>query len=70
MLTVAGIAVGLGCAALVTRGLEKLLFDVKPLDPTTFAVASAVLLATALIASFVPARKAMRVAPGEALGRE
>jgi putative ABC transport system permease protein len=66
-LTLVGIAVGLAAAAVVTRGLEKLLFEVKPLDPATFAVAPAVLLGAALLASFVPARRAMRVAPGEAL---
>jgi putative ABC transport system permease protein len=69
-LTLLGLALGLACAAVVTRGLEKLLFDVKPLDPATFAVAPALLLAAALLASFVPARRAIRVAPGEALGRE
>jgi ABC-type lipoprotein release transport system permease subunit len=44
MLTITGIAAGLVCAAVLTRGLEKLLFAVKPLDPMTMAVAPAVLL--------------------------
>jgi ABC-type antimicrobial peptide transport system permease subunit len=39
MLTITGIAAGLVCAAVLTRGLEKLLFAVKPLDPMTMAVA-------------------------------
>jgi putative ABC transport system permease protein len=64
----AGLAVGLGGAALLTRGLEKLLFAVRPLDPATFALVSGVLLCAALAASFLPARRAMRVSPGEALG--
>jgi putative ABC transport system permease protein len=64
VLALAGIAVGLGCAALVTRGLEKLLFGVGALDPVTFAGVALVLLGAALAASFLPARRATRVAPG------
>jgi putative ABC transport system permease protein len=70
MLSLAGIAVGLVCAAVVTRGLEKLLFGVKPLDPATFAVVAAVVLGAALAASFIPARRATRVAPGVVMGSE
>jgi putative ABC transport system permease protein len=66
----AGIAAGLVCASVLTRGLEKLLFEVKPLDPATLAVAPAMLLGAALLATYIPARRAMRIAPGEALGRE
>jgi putative ABC transport system permease protein len=62
-LALLGIVLGLACAAAVTRGLEKWLFDGKPLDAATFAVAP-VWLAAALAANFVPARRAMRVAPG------
>jgi predicted permease len=69
-LTLAGIAAGLVCASVLTRGLEKLLFEVKPLDPATLAVAPAMLLGAALLATYIPARRAMRIAPGEALGRE
>jgi putative ABC transport system permease protein len=65
-----GIAAGLVCAAMLTRGLEKLLFGVTPLDPATFAAVPAVLLMAAVLASVLPARRAIRVAPGEALGRE
>jgi putative ABC transport system permease protein len=64
VLALAGIAVGLACAALVTRGLEKLLFGVGALDPATFAGVALVLLGAALTASFLPARRATRVAPG------
>jgi putative ABC transport system permease protein len=69
-LALAGIAVGLGSAAVLTRGLEKLLFGVKPLDPATFALVAAVLLAAALAASFIPARRATRVPPGVAMSGE
>jgi putative ABC transport system permease protein len=69
-LTLAGIGAGLVCAAVLTRGLEKVLFDVKPLDPVTMVVAPAVLLGAALLAIYIPARRAMRIAPREALGRQ
>jgi ABC-type lipoprotein release transport system permease subunit len=49
--------------------LEKPLFEVKPLEPATLAVAPAV-LGVALLATYIPARRAMKVAPGEVLGRE
>jgi putative ABC transport system permease protein len=66
-LVLAGIAVGLVAAALLTRLLTRLLFDVEPFDPWTFAVTSLVLLAIASIAAFVPARRGMRMAPVDAL---
>jgi putative ABC transport system permease protein len=66
----AGIAAGLVCAALLTRGLARLLFGVTPLDPATFAAVSAVLLGAALAASFIPAQRATRLPPGVALGSE
>jgi len=62
--TLAGIAVGVGGAAVLTSGLQKLLFGVKPLDPATFAGVAAVLLGAALVASLIPARRAIRVPPG------
>ena len=51
----------------MTRLLDRLLFDVEPFDPWTFAVTSLVLLAIASIAAFVPARRGMRMAPVDAL---
>jgi predicted permease len=65
-LALAGIAVGVGSAAVLTRGLQKLLFGVKPLDPATFAVVAAVLVGAVLAASFIPARRATQVPPGVA----
>jgi ABC-type lipoprotein release transport system permease subunit len=47
--------------------LESLLFGVTPSDPSTFAVISAVLVAVALSACWLPARRAARVDPTEAL---
>ncbi len=65
-----GIGVGLAGAALVTRSLSTLLFDLTPLDPATFTAVSAVLAAVAIAACYVPARRAMRVDPIAALRAE
>ena len=62
-----GVAGGLVSAALLTRLLERLLYEVEPLDPWTFAVTPIVLLAVAAIAAYVPARRAMQMAPTDAL---
>jgi putative ABC transport system permease protein len=61
---------GLAGAALLTRVLGKLLFDVKPLDPATFLTVAAVLSGAALIASYIPALRATKVEPGVVLGSE
>ncbi len=62
-----GVAVGLAAAAALTRVLERLLFEVDALDPWTFAVTALILLVVATVASYVPARRSMRLAPVEAL---
>ena len=69
-LVLGGVAIGLGGAALLSRALTKLLFGVQPLDPGVFAAVSAILVAAAVLASYIPARRAMRVPPGVALGSE
>jgi putative ABC transport system permease protein len=66
-LVLLGIVTGLGAAAVLTRVLERLLFDVAPLDPWTFAGTSILLLAVATFASYLPARRGMRLPPVEAL---
>jgi predicted permease len=58
-----GVALGLGGALLVTRFMSALLFDVRPRDPLTFASIAMVLGLVALLASYVPARRAARVDP-------
>jgi putative ABC transport system permease protein len=62
-----GIAIGLVAAATLTRLLEQLLFEVEPLDPWTFAATALILLVVAAVASYVPARRGMRLAPVDAL---
>jgi putative ABC transport system permease protein len=69
-LAIVGTLAGLA-AALVLSGLMKsLLFGVGPRDPLTFLAAPLVLLAVALLAAYVPARRAARVSPMEALRSE
>jgi len=69
-LTAAGLGVGIAGALGLTRFLSSLLFGVKPADALTFAAASAILAAVALLASYVPARRATKVNPIEALRYE
>jgi ABC-type antimicrobial peptide transport system permease subunit len=53
-----GLAVGLGVAAAITRLMQSLLFGVAPFDPPTFVAAPAILLLVALVACWLPARRA------------
>jgi ABC-type antimicrobial peptide transport system permease subunit len=70
VLTGIGVAVGLILAALAGVGLSRLLYQVSPLDPVVFLLAPATLAAAAAVASWVPARRATRVAPATALRTE
>jgi predicted permease len=62
-LAVIGAAVGTAVSILVTRSLTSLLFGVSPLDPTTFALAMAIVTAISALACLLPAWNAARVAP-------
>jgi ABC-type antimicrobial peptide transport system permease subunit len=69
-LTVVGVVVGLAGAVALTRILSSLLYDVTPTDPLTLACVSLVLAAIALLASYLPARRAARIDPMAALRYE
>lgn len=69
-LSAMGLLAGLGAALALTRVLSTLLFHVKPTDPATFVCVSLVLLAVALAASLIPARRATRIDPAAALRAE
>jgi putative ABC transport system permease protein len=66
-MAVIGIAAGLAGALILTRFLRALLFGVSPNDPLTLVGAAALLLASAFLASWLPARRAARVDPMSAL---
>ena len=65
-----GIVVGLASAAIATRLMSSLLFGVGTADAFTFASASLFLLSVALVACFVPARRAMGLEPAAVLRNE
>lgn len=66
-LALAGIAIGIAGAAILTRLLSSMLFGVKALDPVTFLLAAALFLAVALAATYIPARRAAAIDPMAAL---
>lgn len=70
LLTLAGLAVGVAGAVLITRMMQALLFGVSPTEPAVFLAIAALLLVVAVLACWVPARRAMRLDPLQALRQD
>jgi len=67
IVALAGIAGGLAIAFAASRLIESLLYGVSPRDPGVFAATTLILLSVALLACWLPARRAARLSPLEAL---
>jgi ABC-type antimicrobial peptide transport system permease subunit len=65
-----GVALGLTAAAGLTRLMHSLLYGISPLDPVTYAAVPLVLVTSAVLASYIPARRASAVDPAESLRAE
>jgi ABC-type antimicrobial peptide transport system permease subunit len=65
-----GLAIGIGGSLLLTQLMTSLLYHVKPTEPGVFVIVSAALMAVALVASFIPSVRAVRVRPAVALRYE
>ena len=70
LLTGIGVGCGLAAALVLTRLMKALLFEVSTMDPLTYGAVSAVLVVAAMLASYLPARRATNIEPVEALRME
>jgi putative ABC transport system permease protein len=66
-LSVVAVAAGLAASVVLARGLASLLYGVRPIDPATFGGVALLLFAVAALAAWIPARRAARVDPIDAL---
>ena len=62
-----GVAIGAALAIVASQYAESLLYGLKPLDPTSFVLGIVVLAVVSILAAWIPARRASRLAPAEAL---
>jgi putative ABC transport system permease protein len=69
-LAVAGATIGIVCAVIVSHLMASLLYGVKPIDPVSFASVAALFIGVALLACYLPARRAMKIDPMVALRHE
>jgi putative ABC transport system permease protein len=67
LLAGAGVVIGIGGALLLTASMQAVLYDIRASDPWTFVQVAVVLLGAALLASWLPARRALRIDPVSAL---
>jgi ABC-type antimicrobial peptide transport system permease subunit len=70
VLAAIGVVIGLGAAALGTRLMTSLLYEVRPFDLPTYVAVAIALTLVAAVASYLPARRASRVHPAEAIAAE
>jgi ABC-type antimicrobial peptide transport system permease subunit len=63
LLTLAGVVLGVGVASMLTKYLQNLLFNLTPLDVTTFAVVPTLFAVVAAVAAYLPARRATKLDP-------
>ena len=69
-LAASGVVVGAAAALVLTRFIASQLFGISPIDPVTYAGVSLAILTAAMLASYLPARRAARVSPLAAMRAE